>query len=90
MGTQNLKTLADISVWGEDRHQSWQGWEVSNLPPDLEGEWRILKHCLQGKAPLKKKGKDERGWGENAKAYTTANGYRLLLKVPTAPENLLI
>jgi hypothetical protein len=90
MGTQNLKTLADISIWGEDRHQSWQGWEVSNLPPDLEGEWGTLKHCLQGKAPLKKKGKDKRGWGINAKEYTTAIGYRLLYKIPTAPENPLI
>jgi hypothetical protein len=65
-------------------------WEVGNLPPDLEGEWKTLKIYLQGKAPLKKKGKDERGWGGNSKAYTTANGYKLSLKVPTAPKNLLI
>jgi len=82
--------LADISVWSEDRHQAWHGWGVSNLPPELEEEWTVLKHCLQGKAPLKKKGKDKRGWGENAKDYTIAIGYSLFLKVPTAPEIPLI
>jgi hypothetical protein len=86
MESQNLKTLFDISIWGNDRHKSWQGWGVGNIPPDLEGDWRTLKLCLQGKAPLKKKGKDERGWGENAKAYTTANGYRLTINVPNAQK----
>jgi hypothetical protein len=48
---------------------------VSNLPLDLEIEWCSLKLSLQGKAPIKKKGKDERGWGKNAKPYSTSLGY---------------
>lgn len=90
MEGQNLKTLFNISIWGNGRHKSWQGWGVGNIPPDLEGDWSTLKLCLQGKAPLKKKGKDERGWGKNAKPYTTANGYRLTINVPNVPPNPII
>jgi hypothetical protein len=90
MESQNLKTLFDISIWGNDRCKSWQGWGVGNIPPDLEGDWSTLKLCLQGKAPLKKKGKDERGWGKNAKPYTTANGYRLTINVPNVPPNPIL
>jgi hypothetical protein len=87
MDSQNIVTLSDISIWGEDRLQSWQGWGVPNRPTALDCHWSALKRCLQGKAPLKKKGKDERGWGRNARAYTTAEGYQLFNNVPTAMPN---
>jgi ribonuclease HI len=87
MDSQNIVTLSDISIWGEDRLQSWQGWGVPNRPAALDRHWCALKRCLQGKAPLKKKGKDERGWGRNARAYTTAEGYQLFNNVPTAMPN---
>jgi hypothetical protein len=75
MDGQNLKSLFDISTWGNDRCKSWQGWVVGNLPPDLEDDWCVLKLSLQGKSPNKKKGKDERGWGKNAQPYSTSLGY---------------
>jgi hypothetical protein len=87
MDSQNIVTLSDISIWGEDRLQSWQGWGVPNRPTALDCHWSALKRCLQGKAPLKNKGKDERGWGRNARAYTTAEGYQLFNNVPTAMPN---
>jgi ribonuclease HI len=87
MESQNIITLFDISTWGEDKFMTWQGWGVLNRPPDLEREWSTLQLCLQGKAPLKKKGKDERGWGRNAKAYTTAEGYHLITNVPNVLPN---
>ena len=90
MESQNLKTLFDISIWGNDRHKSWQGWGVGNITQDLEGDWSTLNLSLQGKAPLKKKGKDERGWGKNAKPYTTANDYRLSINFPNVPPNPII
>ena len=87
MDSQNITTLFDISTWGEDKFMSWQGWGVLNRPPDLEREWSTLQLCLQGKAPLKKKGKDERGWGGNAKAYTTVEGHHLIINVPNVMPN---
>jgi hypothetical protein len=54
MDGQNLKMLSDISTWRKDRCKTWQGWEVDNLPPELEGDWGALKLCLQGKSPLRK------------------------------------
>jgi hypothetical protein len=90
MDSQNIVILSDISVWGEDRLQSLQGWEVPNRPAALDRHWCDLKRYLQGKAPLKKKGKDERGWGRNARAYTTAEGYQLFNSVPTAMPNLTL
>jgi hypothetical protein len=75
MDGQNLKTLFDISTWGNDRCKLWQGWEVGNLPQDLENDLCALKLSLQGKAPIKKKGKDERGWGKNVNPYSTSLGY---------------
>jgi hypothetical protein len=75
MDGQNLNMLYDISKWGNEKGKSWQGWEVGNLPQDLENDWGALKLSLQGKAPIKKRGKDERGWGKNAKPYSTSSGY---------------
>jgi hypothetical protein len=60
---------------------------VVNRPLELEREWSILKLCLKGKSPLKKKGKDERGWGGNSKPYTTAEGYCLIVNIPNVPPN---
>jgi hypothetical protein len=90
MDSQNIVILSDISVWGEDRLQSWQGWEVPNRPASLDRHWCDLKRYLQGKAPLKKKGKDERGCGRNARSYTTTEGYQLFNSVPTAMPNLTL
>jgi hypothetical protein len=59
MDSQNILTLSDISVWGEERPHLWQGWAVPNRPAFLDSQWDVLKKCLQGKAPLKKIGKDE-------------------------------
>jgi len=87
MDNQNIVMLSDISIWGEDRLQSWQGWGVPNKPAAQGCHRSALKRCLQGKAPLKKKGKDERGWGRNAWAYTTVEGYQLFNNVPTAMPN---
>ena len=87
MESQNIITLFDISIWGEDKFMTWQGWGVPNRPPDLERDWCTLQCYLQGKAPLRKEGKDERGWGGNAKAYTTIEGYHLITSVPTALPN---
>jgi hypothetical protein len=52
MDGKNLKTLYDISKWGNERGKSWKGWEVGNLPQDLENDWGALKLSLQGKAPI--------------------------------------
>ena len=30
MDSQNILTLSDISIWGEERPHLWQGWEVPN------------------------------------------------------------
>ena len=59
MDSQNILTLSDISVWGDERPHPWQGWEVPNRPVVLDNQWATLKKCLQGKAPLKKSGKDD-------------------------------
>jgi ribonuclease HI/exonuclease III len=87
MDSQNLSTLSDISDWEEERPHLWQKWDAPNRPANLEKQWAALKKLLQGKAPLKKAGKDERGWGSKAQAYTTAEGYQLLNSVPTALPN---
>jgi len=87
MDGKNLKMLFNISTWGKDRCKLWQGWEVGNLPPDLEYDWCTLKLCLQGKSPLKKKGKDERAWGKNAQPYSTSMGYKTFLNIPNVPPN---
>jgi hypothetical protein len=87
MESQNIITLFDISTWGEDKFMTWKGWGVPNRPPDLEREWSTLQLCLQGKAPLKKKKKDERGWGGKSKAYTIAEGYHLITNVPNVLPN---
>ena len=87
MDSQNLSTLSDISDWEEERPHLWQRWDAPNRPANLERQWAALKKLLQGKAPLKKAGKDERGWGSKAQAYTTAEGYQLLNSVPTALPN---
>jgi ribonuclease HI/exonuclease III len=87
MDSQNLSTLYDISDWELERPNLWQGWAAPNRPTNLERQWVILKKLLQGKAPLKKIGKDERGWGRKAQEYTTAEGYNLLQSIPTAPPN---
>ena len=87
MDSQNILTLSDISVWGEERPHLWQGWVVPNRPAILDSQWDVLKKCLQGKAPLKKIGKDEREWGRSARAYTTTEGYHLFNSVPTAMPN---
>jgi hypothetical protein len=67
MDEQTLKTLFDISAWEIERHKQWQGWAVSNLPLDLESDWGSFKLSLQGKAPLRKRARDKRGWGKEAK-----------------------
>jgi hypothetical protein len=87
MDEQNLRTLFDISVWGTARHKQWQGWAVSNLPLELEQEWASLKISLHGKSPLRKRARDKRGWGKEAKPYSTALGYSTLLNLPLVPPN---
>jgi hypothetical protein len=64
MRIQNLNSIWDISIWGNDERKTWLMWETANLPPKLEEEWKTLKYCLQGKSPLKKGKKDKRGWGD--------------------------
>jgi len=59
MESQNLSTLSDISDWEEERPHLWQRWDAPNRPANLERQWAALKKLLQGKAPLKKAGKDE-------------------------------
>ena len=87
MDGKNPKTLYDISKWGNERGKPWQGWEVGNLPQDLENDWGALKLSLQGKAPIKKIGKDERGWGKNVKPYSTLLGYNTFRNIPHVPPN---
>jgi hypothetical protein len=87
METQRLTSLWDISIWGNDQHRMWLGWGIGNYPPELVEEWEALKLCLQGKSPLKKRGKDKRGWGGNSGAYTTATRYHLIKALPTVPPN---
>jgi hypothetical protein len=87
MDSQNLSTLSDISDWEEERPHLWQRWDAPNRPANLEIQWAALKKLLQRKDPLKKAGKDERGWGSKAQAYTTAEGYQLLNSVSTALPN---
>ena len=87
MDTQKLFSLWDISIWGNDEHKMWLGWGMGNYPSGLEEEWNILKLCLQGKFPLKKRGKDKRGWGVSSGFYTTAAGYQLTNANPNVPSN---
>jgi ribonuclease HI/exonuclease III len=87
MDSQHLTTLSDISDWEEERPHLWQGWVAPIRPANLERHWDALKNFLQGKAPLKRAGKDELGWGRKAQAYTTAEGYNLLSSIPTALPN---
>ena len=53
MITQNLYTLWDISIMGNDEHKLWVRWGINKKPPDLEEDWNTLKFFLQGKSPLK-------------------------------------
>lgn len=87
MDEQNLKTLFDISDWGAGRHKQWQGWTVSNLPLALETDWGTFKLTMQGKAPIRKGARDKRGWGKEAKPYSTSLGYSTFLSLPHAPPN---
>jgi hypothetical protein len=87
MEEQNLKTLFDISAWGAGRHKQWQGWTVSNLPLDLETDWGNFKISMQGKAPIRRGARDKRGWGKEAKPYSTSLGYSTFLSLPHAPPN---
>jgi hypothetical protein len=90
MRTQNLKSMWDISIWGNDERKTWIRWEIANRPPELEEEWNILKYCLQGKSPLKERKKDKRGWGALSGIYTTAAGYQHTTTVPNVPPDLAI
>jgi ribonuclease HI/exonuclease III len=87
MDSQHLTTLSDISVWEEERPHLWHGWEAPNRPVNLQRQWETLKNLLQGKAPLKRAGKDELGWGRKAQMYSTAEGYNTLSAIPTALPN---
>jgi hypothetical protein len=87
MVTQNLNTLWDISIWGNDEHKMCLRWGIANNPPDLEEDWNALKLYLQGKSPLKKRGKYKRGWGTISGTYTTAAGYQLTNAHPNVPPN---
>jgi ribonuclease HI/exonuclease III len=87
MEEQNLKTLFDISAWGAGRHKQWQGWTANNLPLDLEADWGIFKLSMQGKAPIRRGARDKRGWGKEAKPYSTSLGYATFLSLPQALPN---
>jgi hypothetical protein len=87
MQLQNLHSLWDISSWGNDENQSWQRWGITNLPPQLEEEWEMLKSWLQGKSPLKKRKKYKRGWGHRSGPYTTTVGYLHIALVPHVPPD---
>jgi len=87
MKIQNLNSLWDISVWGNDEPKAWQNWGMANIPPNLEEDWNTLKFCLQGKSPLKERKKDKRGWGTRSRIYTTTTGYQHIVSVPNVPPN---
>jgi hypothetical protein len=87
MRTQNLNSLLDISVWGNDEPKSWQNLEMANITPNLEEDRNTLKFCLQGKSSLKERKKDKRGWGTRFGIYTRVVGYQHLVSIPDVPPD---
>ena len=58
--------LWDLSAWEDN---NWIGWDLGDLPTDLEEEAEVLSNILQGKSPLKEDSRDKRGWGHTLGIY---------------------
>lgn len=72
---QNKFTKYDISIWNVLR--SWSGWNLGDLPLDIQDQAEKLLYTLQGLSPWHIEDQDERGWGEQG--YLVSRGYESLL-----------
>jgi hypothetical protein len=56
---------------------NWIGWNLTNIPNNLQEVARQLQTMLKGCAPINIISKDQRGWGKGN--YTVKQGYAQLL-----------
>ena len=80
-------TLWDLSAW---ENSNWIGWNLGNLPPDLEEEVTTLTVLLQGKSPFREGIRDRRGWGIKSGNYTASEGYENIQSIPYVTPNPVI
>ena len=77
-------SLWDLSAWEDN---NWIGWDLGDLPPELEVEANILTSLLQGKSPLREGARDRRGWGNNSGNYSASEGYKSIQAIPYVSPN---
>jgi hypothetical protein len=81
------KYISDISSWSADSGE-WIGWNLQNLPNNLQDAAHQLQILLRGCAPICNTLKDKRGWGNGI--YSVKQGYsQLLSQVNLPPKDKL-
>ena len=84
---KGVNLLWDLSTWEGNK---WIGWDLGDLPPELEAEADTLTNLLQGKYPIKEGTRDKRGWGNNTGNYTSTEGYKNIHAIPYAAPNSVV
>jgi hypothetical protein len=79
---QGKKYISDISSWSADTGD-WIGWNLQNLPSNLQDAAHQLQILLKGCAPIHTTLKDQRGWGNGI--YSVKQGYSQLLSQMNLP-----
>jgi hypothetical protein len=79
---QGKKHIWDISSWHADTGD-WTGWNLQNIPSNLQDAARQLKSFLKGCAPIPITLRDQRGWGNGN--YSVKQGYSQLLSQLNPP-----
>ena len=76
----------DIAQWDNEPPYMWIGWALLEFLVDLDHEKRKFLDCLSGIASVARGEKYRCGWGIIG-LYTSAEGYRVYSKVPSAANN---
>lgn len=84
MKATGINKLWDITVWNGVQ---WAGWQLSDVPSNLQHEVNHLRVLLNGIAPLHCRKKDRRGWGDRAAGYSVAQAYAQLDSIPNVPPD---
>ena len=74
----------DLSAWEDN---TWIGWDLGDLPTDLEAKAEVLSNLLQGKSHVKEDSRDKRGWGHTSGIYSASEGYKFIKALPYAAPN---
>jgi len=85
LNLQGKKYISDTSFWIADSGDSI-GWNLQNLPSNLQEATHQLQSLLKGCAPIHNTLKDKRGWGNGV--YSINQGYsHILSQTDTPPKD---